>query len=89
MQASPTFSFVFEGNVTFNSVAGSTAVDQTIPVARLHPDNFTLLIMPNLQDGLIFCNVQCSALNTLKVRFMNETAGALTPDGTAIKLVQF
>lgn len=85
--------FIFDaalaGSITFAAVPASTAVDQTVSVPGLFKDAFTLVVIPNLQDGLVFCNAQASANGSLKIRFMNETGGDLTPSGVGVRIVQF
>jgi hypothetical protein len=81
--------FVFEGELTFAAVPAASSADVTVSVSPLfNKDAFTHLILPDLQDGLAFCNVHASENGTLKVRFVNSTAGDLTPTGTNAKLIQ-
>lgn len=82
------FQFFYEGPVTFSSVAAGQLVDQTVTVPGLYEDAFTLVSMPSLQDGLSFSNPIATAQNTLRLRFRNDTGGALTPVGTGVKIVQ-
>lgn len=86
---------VFEGTITFASVASTTIADQTITVgANLGGQTLIAgasvhLTLPNLQAGISFSNPRASSTGALIVRFHNTTGGALTPTGTAAKLVQF
>lgn len=81
--------FAFEGTITFLSVAAGTVVDQTVTVPRLMKDAFVCIIIPNLQDGLTFCNARCGSNGHLTIRFSNQTDGDLTPLGTTSKLIQY
>lgn len=86
---------VFEGTITFASVASTTMADQTVTVGAnlggqtLIPGAAVHLELPNLQAGISFTNARASSTGALIVRFHNSTGGALTPTGTAAKLVQF
>lgn len=91
---------IYEGTLTFASVANSTttSADQTItlPTGVVFPSGggsggansgFIILSLPNLQAGLTFCNLNVLSATTFKIRFRNATGGALTPTGTAARLV--
>lgn len=92
---------LFEGTLTFASVANSTSAwpEQTItlPTGVVFPNAGVSgvgagpihLELPNLQAGLAFLNAFIVSPTTFKVRFFNATGGALTPTGTAAKLVEF
>jgi len=87
--------FIFEGTLTFGSVANSTSAwpEQTVtlPTGAKFPHVHGLihLDLPNLQTGLAYCNAFAVSATTFKIRFFNATGGALTPTGTTAKLIMF
>ncbi len=87
---------MFEGALTFASVANSTSAwpEQTVtlPTGTKFPagaGGHISLVLPSLQTGLAYCNVFAVSATTFKVRFFNATGGALTPTGTGAKLVMY
>jgi hypothetical protein len=82
------FQFYFEGDLTFDEVPAGTLVAQTIDVPAIIKDEFCLVAMPELQEGLTFSNPICNTRGELTLKFRNDTAGALTPDGTGVRIVQ-
>lgn len=80
--------FIFEGNLTFSSVPSGELADQTVSVPGLYKDGFVIISIPALQDGLSYSNPSVPAAGQMKIRFRNDTVGALTPDGTGVKIVQ-
>lgn len=86
---------LFDGTITFASVANSTSAwpEQTVTlptgVKFPHTRGILHLDLQNLQTGLAYCNVFAVSATTFKIRFFNATGGALTPLGTQAKLVMF
>ena len=81
----------FIGTPTINpaSINATTVSDQTFTVKGLTPDMAVCLNWPGLTAGILIGNVEVSAANTLKIRFFNQTAGAVDIPATAIKVIAF
>lgn len=60
-------------------VSALTVADQTFTVPGLRTD-MTVVVNPRALDtNLIISHASCSAVNTLKIRFINLTNGDITP----------
>ena len=56
-----------------------TSADQTFTVTGLTTDMYIIAFCPTLTADVSFCNVHCSAKDTLKIRFRNFTGGDINP----------
>jgi hypothetical protein len=77
--------------VDFASVATVTAAEQTITVAGVDPTIDTCLaVSPDaatIEAGVALAGCRVSALNTVAVKLVNPTAGAVDPASRAYRVV--
>jgi len=81
----------FKGTFTVNpaSVAAVSVATQTFTIAGLTTDMMVMVSMPALVAGLSIGGAWVSAANTLSVKFVNPTAGALDDSARALSIVAF
>jgi hypothetical protein len=74
---------LFRYSVNFGvllAVAANTSAEQSITVTGITPgDDVLRVIKPTHQAGLAIGNVRVTALNTIAVQFINNTAAPITP----------
>lgn len=70
---------VFSPNITPGSVAAATVAEQTFAVAGLRTTDKVFVDPPAIGNATGLAGSRVSAADTLAVRFVNPTAGALTP----------
>ena len=71
------------------SVAANTAAVQTFSLYGLNVNDWVAVqSIGTQQAGLTIANSRVSAANVLEVAFVNATASAITPTGSATYLVQ-
>lgn len=80
--------FVKEQSLTISNVAAATTNTQTFTVTGLLP-SMTVVVNPTseLPTNLGMCDAYCSAANTLKIRFVNPTAGLITGAAVTFKIL--
>jgi hypothetical protein len=74
--------------INAGNVTAATCLDVTATVNGLQPDFPVQVWAESLTTNLGICNAHCSALNTLKFRLVNPTAGAINPDSLTFRVVQ-
>lgn len=82
----------FDTTVNPASVAaGANGTDQTFTVTGygLNTSHMILVAFPSLEADLVFCNAHVSANDTIKVRFCNQSAGAIDPASQTMKVLVF
>lgn len=72
---------------TVTALTTGTAVDTTFTVPGALPGYSVTCWCEALEAGLILGNAYVSALNTVKVRFANPTAGTITPASHTYRFV--
>jgi hypothetical protein len=83
---------IFETTINPASVAaGADGTDQTFTVTGfgLTASDFIIVAMPSLEADLVVCNAHVSANDTIKIRFCNQSAGAIDPASQTIKVIVF
>ena len=70
---------VYEQTITPAEVAAATVAEQTFTVTGLTTKDFVMINQAAIANATGIAGVRISAANTLAVRFINPTAGALTP----------
>lgn len=80
---------VFSASLTPAEVAAATIASQNLTVSGISTsDNFVVVLKTPITNATGIVDVTASATDTLAARFVNPTAGALTPTaGTYIFLV--
>lgn len=79
-------------NVTIDiaSVAAATTAEQTFTVQGTLPGDFVLVSPAStLNAGLGIVNARVAAVNTVTLRIINATAGALDPASAVVSLLVF
>lgn len=61
------------------SVAANTTTEQSFTLRGLKPGDFVSVVKPSLNAGLGIVNARVSATDTLAIKFVNATAGAVDP----------
>ena len=61
------------------SVAAATAAKQTLTVAGLRVGDAVIPLANPITNAVALANAEVSAANTLRLMFVNPTAGALVP----------
>lgn len=70
---------VYSASLTPSSVGAATVVEQTFTVAGLTTADKVIVNPPALANAIGICSPRVSAADTLAIRFVNPTAGSLTP----------
>lgn len=70
---------VYSQTITAASVAAATVAEQTFTVTGLTTADKVIVNPAAISNATGIAGVRVSAANTLAVRFVNPTAGALTP----------
>lgn len=69
------------------SVAANTTAEQTFAVTGLLTTDVVFVNKPTFQAGIAIGNVRVSAVNTLAVTYVNDTAGSITPTTESYALI--
>jgi hypothetical protein len=85
----PAFTQVVVLSVNPASIAANTRVDQTFTVKGIRKNRPLLVYFPALTANITFCNAHASLKDEVKIRFENETAGAIDPAAQDMYVVQF
>jgi len=80
---------VFEETLTPAEVATIVVAEQTFTVAGLNVNDFVMVNGPVDTKAVGIAGVRVSAANTLAIRYVNPTAGALTPDAGVYVITAF
>lgn len=78
---------VYSQTITPGSVAAATVAEQTFTVTGLTTDDTVHVNTAAIANAVGIAGARVSAANTLAVRFVNPTAGALTPTAGTWKIV--
>lgn len=80
--------FVKEQSLTIANVGAAATEVQTFTVTGLLP-SMTVVVNPTseMPTNLGFAGAYCSAANTLKIRFVNPTAGIITGAAVTFKIL--
>jgi hypothetical protein len=80
---------VYLPTITPASVGATTVAEQTFTVTGLDASRDIIVAhnVPSISNAVGVAGVRISADNTLAIRFVNPTAGALTPTAGVHKLV--
>lgn len=70
---------VYTPTLTPASVAAATVAEQTFTVTGLTTADKVIVNQPALANSVGIAGARVSAADTLAIRFVNPTAGALTP----------
>lgn len=70
---------VYSPTITATSVAAATVAEQTFTVTGLTTADKVVVIPAAISNATGIAGARVSAADTLAVRFVNPTAGALTP----------
>lgn len=70
---------VYSATITAASVAAATVAEQTFTVAGLAVGDAVIVNPAAISNAVGIAGARASAADTLAVRFVNPTAGALTP----------
>ena len=79
----------FSASVTADSVAATTVASQTFTVAGLTTDMVLAIQQKTPAVNAACVGGEVSAANTLKLHFMNPTAGAVTPSAGVYYIIAF
>lgn len=77
---------MYNETLTPSSVPANSTSDQTFTIAGLTPTMNVYVVPPSLSSGLGIAYARISANDTLMIRFMNLTAGPLTPASGVYKI---
>lgn len=80
---------LYEQTITPAQVAAATVAEQTFTVAGLKTTDTVVVNQAAISNAVGIAGARVSAANTLAVRFVNPTAGALTPTAGAWKIMAF
>ncbi|HEY3695145.1 hypothetical protein [Phenylobacterium sp.] len=61
------------------SVAANTTAEQTFTLRGLRSGDFVSVVKPSLNAGLGVVNARVSATDTIAIKFVNATGGAIDP----------
>lgn len=80
---------VIKADITFNpaSIPANSTADQTITVPGALPGYPVHVWAESLESGVGISHAWCSAINTVKVRLVNETVGAIDPASQVFRFV--
>lgn len=70
---------VYTPSITPSSVTAATVAEQTFTVTGLTTADKVFVNQPALANSVGIAGARVSAADTLAIRFVNPTAGALTP----------
>ena len=80
---------IYGPSLTPASVAAATVAEQTFTVTGLTTSDKVLVTVPSISNATGIAGARVSATDTLAVRFVNPTAGALTPTSGVYVVVAF
>jgi hypothetical protein len=78
---------VYTPSITPASVAAATVAEQTFTVAGLTTADKVVVNPPAITNATGIAGARVSAADTLAIRFVNPTAGALTPDAGTYTII--
>lgn len=79
---------VFQATIDLASVSAATSAEQTFTVPGLRVGDFVFVNIPStLNNGLGIAGARVSAADTLALRIMNATAGALDAASAAFTVL--
>lgn len=79
----------YSPNLTPASVAAATVAEQTFTVNGLTTDDRVVVNQPANATATGIAGARVSAANTLAIRFINPTAGALVPAAGVFEVLAF
>ena len=71
------------------SVAAATVAEETFTVTGLTTDDVVIVSPPSIANATGIAGARVSAANTLAIRFVNPTAGALVPTSGVFTVLAF
>ena len=71
------------------SVAAATVAEETFTVTGLTTDDIVVVNQPAISNATGVAGARVSAANTLAIRFVNPTAGALVPTSGVFTVLAF
>lgn len=80
---------VYTPSLTPASVGAATVAEQTFTVAGLTTADTVLVDPPALANAIGICSARVSAADTLALRYVNPTAGSLTPAAGVYRVFAF
>jgi hypothetical protein len=84
-----TLAKVYTPTLTAASVGAATVAEQTFTVAGLTTADTVIVNPPTIANAVGICGVRVSATDTIAIRFVNPTAGALTPTAGVFRVLAF
>jgi hypothetical protein len=80
---------VYAPSITPASVAAATVAEQTFTVSGLTTADKVIVNPPSISNATGIAGARVSAADTLAIRFVNPTAGALTPTSGTYTVLAF
>lgn len=80
---------VYSPSITPSSVGAATVAEQTFTVTGLTTADKVIVNPPSISNATGISGARVSAADTLAIRFVNPTAGSLTPTSGTYTVVAF